>query len=86
MVFETGETVTDDPLPTKVPPQLPLYHCQFAPVPREPPTTVKVVFPPTHITDVPEIPIGATDESLTVIVADAQEVRVLQGAGSSTRA
>ena len=34
------------PLPTNVPPQVPEYQNQDAPVPREPPATLKVVTPP----------------------------------------
>ena len=34
------------PAPTKVPPQLPRYHFQTAPVPNEPPLTVNVTDEP----------------------------------------
>ena len=46
MVVELGDTVIEEPLPTKVPPQPPEYQFQEAPVPSEPPPTVKVVAPP----------------------------------------
>ena len=72
-----GLTLTEVPLPTDVPPQFPLYHCQFAPVPNEPPTTESVVFPPLQITFVPLIEVGATDNKLTVTVSDTHVV-VLQ--------
>ena len=34
------------PEPTDVPPQLVSYHAQLAPIPSEPPETVKLVEPP----------------------------------------
>ena len=39
------------PDPADVPPQLPEYHCQEAPVPNEPPLRVSVVDVPTHNAD-----------------------------------
>jgi hypothetical protein len=36
----------DGPVPAEAPPQLPLYHFQLAPVPSEPPTTLRVVLAP----------------------------------------
>ena len=50
MVVEIGLTVIEFPEPTGVPPQLLLYHCQFAPVPNEPPATVSVDKLPLQIT------------------------------------
>ena len=38
-----------DPVPTNVPPQVPLYHFQTAPVPNEPPFTVRVTEDPDVI-------------------------------------
>ena len=60
------------PVPTKVPPQLPLYHFQLAPLPAEPPTTDKVtaVGPHTVLADA-VAPVGAVDNELTTIVAVA---------------
>ena len=56
-----------DPDPTEVPPQLPEYHCQLAPVPKEPPFTVKFVVEPTHIGfGVAVALVGATEGLLTV--------------------
>ena len=37
------------PVPTSTPPQLPLYHFQTAPVPNEPPLTVRVTEDPNTI-------------------------------------
>jgi hypothetical protein len=36
------------PEPTSVPPQLPVYHCQLAAVPRLPPLAESVAVPPEH--------------------------------------
>ena len=46
MVVEPGETFIEEPLPTNEPPQAPEYQNHWAPVPREPPETNKVVEPP----------------------------------------
>jgi hypothetical protein len=45
-VFAVGETVILLPVPTNVPPQLPLYHFHVAAVPNEPPFTVSVTEAP----------------------------------------
>lgn len=37
------------PEPTKVPPQLPVYHCQLAAVPRLPPLAESVAVPPAQM-------------------------------------
>lgn len=73
-MLDVGETVTEEPLPTAVPPQDDEYHCQLAPVPKEPPITLKVVEPPLQIVVLPEIAIGALDKELTFIVTCAQVV------------
>ena len=52
-------------------------HSAMAPVPALPPTRVKVVLPPLHIVDVPEILVGAVESVLTLINCEAQAV-VLQ--------
>ena len=39
------------PVPTRVPPQLPLYHFHDAPVPNEPPLTVSITEPPGKMVD-----------------------------------
>ena len=74
MVFDVGLTVTDEPVPTKVPPQLPEYHFQLAPVPRLPPLTVRVVLPPLQMVVVPVMPVAAVERLLTVTVALAHVV------------
>jgi len=48
-VVEAGETEMETPVPTNVPPQLPEYHCQLAPVPNEPPTAVSVTVCPGQV-------------------------------------
>ena len=73
-----GETVIDDPLPIEEPPQFPVYHCQFAPVPSEPPLTVRVVGDPAQTeAGEAEADVGAVDCVFTVTVVDTQVV-VLQ--------
>ncbi len=44
-----GETVMDVPVPTWVPPQLPEYQIHCAPVPNDPPVSVKVLDSPELI-------------------------------------
>ncbi len=63
VVVEAGETVTLLPVPTDVPPQLPLYHFQLAPAPRLPPLTLSVVFLPRQIVVVPLIEVAGTEVS-----------------------
>ena len=58
-----GATVTLLPVPTDVPPQLPLYHFQLAPVPKLPPLTLNVVFLPKQIVVVPLIEVAGTEVS-----------------------
>ena len=61
-------------MPTKVPPQLPVYHCHEAPVPKLPPVTERVVAPPqVGFTDA-VAPIGAVELVFTVTVTLAQAV------------
>ena len=56
------------PVPTKVPPQLPLYHLQVAPVPRLPPVTLKVMaVGPQRLVEEAVAAVAATDSELTVI-------------------
>jgi hypothetical protein len=63
------------PLPTAVPPHDPLYHCQLAPVPNEPPVTDKVVALPEHIVvAVAVAPAGAAESVFTVMVTCTQLV------------
>ena len=72
MVVAVGVTVIDEPVPTNVPPQLPVYHFQAAPLPKLPPATVKVtaVGPHTVVADA-VAPVGAVDNELMVMVAVA---------------
>ena len=63
VVVEAGATVTVLPVPTDVPPQLPLYHFQLAPIPRLPPLTLNVVFLPKQIVVVPLIEVAGTEVS-----------------------
>ena len=60
-------------MPAGVPPQLPLYHCQLAPVPRVPPLRVRVEVPPAQIlADKGFIVVAAVDMIPTLIVTVAQ--------------
>ena len=63
VVVAAGATVTLLPVPTDVPPQLPLYHLQLAPTPRLPPVVLSVVLWPLHIVVVPLIEVAGTDVS-----------------------
>jgi len=59
---ELGDTEMDEPEPTKVPAQLPLYHFQEAPVPSEPPCFVRVDELPGQIEfGLALAPVGALD-------------------------
>ena len=64
-MVEDGATEMEEPVPTKVPPQLPEYHCQLAPVPNEPPTTERVTVCPGQVglALVPAL-VAATDAKL----------------------
>ena len=63
------------PEPTGVPPQLPEYHCQLAAVPRAPPLTDKVVFPPEQMVLVVVLmEAGAVELLFTLISTFTQEV------------
>ena len=48
-VLTEGETFNEDPVPAPVPPQLPEYHTQFAPVPRTPPLIISDKDDPAQI-------------------------------------
>ncbi len=63
VVVAEGATVTLLPVPNVVPPQLPLYHLQLAPVPRLPPLTLKVVLFPRQMVVVPLIKVAGTEVS-----------------------
>ena len=55
VVLLVGDTVMDAPVPTKVPPQEPVNHCEVA----LPPVAVSVVEPPEQIVVFPVIAVGA---------------------------
>ena len=74
MVVLAGDTAIELPVPTSVPPQLPEYQFQAAPVPSEPPDTDKVVEPPQIGLGVAEALVGAVDGALMVTATDAQVV------------
>ena len=66
------------PLPTEVPPQLPLYHCHVAPLPSVPPLTDRVVGEPGQtVAGNADAEAGAVEFEFTVTVTEAQVV-VLQ--------
>jgi hypothetical protein len=79
-----GVTVILDPVPAAVPPQVPLYHFQLAPVPRLPPLTLSVVLLPRQMVVVPVMPVAGTEVSLTVTVMLRQMV-VLQVPSARTK-
>ncbi len=62
-----GSTIILVPEPAGVPPHEPVYHCQFAPVPKLPPTTDNVFEVPLHVLLFAiEILVAAVDILLTV--------------------
>lgn len=69
-----GDTVTEAPVPSGVPPQDPENQFHVAPVPSDPPATVSVVGPPQVMVGLAEADVGATDKVLKVTVTDAQVV------------
>ena len=74
-----GETEIDTPLPTNTPPQLPEYHCQLAPLPKEPPTTESVVELPAQIGfTVALILVGSVDSVLLTFTVTVTQVVELQ--------
>ena len=78
MVADAGDTDKLAPVPTKVPPQLPEYHCQVALVPSTPPVMLNVVELPTHIgLGAADALAAAVDNVFTVTVTDTHVV-VLQ--------
>jgi len=70
-----GLTIIEAPVPSSVPPQLPLYQVHTAPVPRFPPFTVSVPELLRHTESVEAvIDVPALLESRTVRVTDLQMV------------
>jgi hypothetical protein len=58
-----GETVMLAPVATEVPPQLPLYHLQLAPVPKVPPVIERAVVVPWQIVVFPVTEAAGTEVS-----------------------
>ena len=54
---------SEEPVLIAVPPQLPLYHFQLAPVPKMPPLKLNVVLQPRQIVVVPLIDVAGTEVS-----------------------
>ena len=69
-----GETVILAPVPADGPPHEPVNHSHTAPVPNEPPETVRVVDVPEHTVLVPVMLVGAVDNVFTVTAAVAHAV------------
>ena len=63
-----GDAVNVLPVPTDVPLQLPKYHFQLPPVPKEPPLSDNVLLWPRQIVEVPLMLLAGTELSLTVKV------------------
>lgn len=84
-VFEVGETVILEPLPNNVPPQVPLYHFQVAPVPSVPPCTLRTDDFPLHIRFADAfIALAGIEVSRTVIEIDTHDV-ILQSPSALTK-
>lgn len=66
------------PEPTRVPPQLPVYHCQLAAVPRLPPLTESVAVPPEHKPVVVVLMELAAVEAALVFTIKPEQAVVLQ--------
>ena len=65
--MEVGLTAKDVPVPTDVPPQLPVYQWQVVP---DPPVAVNVLLAPEQIVDGAAFAdVGATGSGFTVTVA-----------------
>lgn len=73
------------PVPTRVPPQLPLYHCQLAAVPRLPPLTVSVALPPEHTLVVVVLIELAAVEGAFVLMTTPEQAVVLQAPTAFTK-
>ena len=72
MVFVVGETVMLLPVPAGVPPHEAEYHLAVAPVPALPPETVSVVLLPLQMVEIPEIPVGAVERLLTIMIISVE--------------
>lgn len=70
---DEGLTLSELPVPAAVPVQLPVNHCQDAPVPRDPPLRVKVVVEPAQTVLLEAATEAAAELSvLSVTVVDVQ--------------
>jgi len=59
------------PVPAGVPPQVPVYHCHLAPLPKLPPVTARVFDVPVHeLLLVTDTPVGAVDLVLMLTAND----------------
>lgn len=74
VVVDAGETVSEVPVLSNVPPQLLPYHFQLAPVPKLPPDIDNVVLWPTQIVVVPVMLLAGMDVSRRVTVKLLQMV------------
>lgn len=74
MVLVVGDCVILEPVPTRVPPQEPVYHFHDAPVPKEPPLTVNVVGCPQVVLGLALAEVGSVEGVFTVTVTCAQVV------------
>jgi hypothetical protein len=84
-VVVVGETLMDEPVPTKVPPQLPEYHTQDAPDPKAPPDTLNTLEPPPQSgLGLALAEEGGEDPEFTLTVTAAQPV-VLQFPSALTK-
>jgi len=71
VVVEFGLTVMEEPVPTHVPPQLPLYHTRLDPVPAVPPDALNVVDWPAQIVELLALTfVGAVELVFTVTDTD----------------
>ena len=68
-----------------MPPQELLYHSQFAPGPRNPPTTSKVVFPPGQILEALEEMFPALADSSSTVIVTLTHAVVLQVPSARTK-
>jgi hypothetical protein len=78
-VVTAGETIKEAPVPTCVPPQLPVYQIQLGAELSVPPLTCKVVdWPADIVVELAVALVGETGAVQTFIVTDLQVVLVPQ--------
>ena len=61
-----------------MPPQLALYHCQSAPLPKAPPTTFNVTGIPAHIVSREVVALVGAVEDVPTLIVSVVHVVVLQ--------